>query len=262
MIVFAAITPHPPLLIPEIGKDNIDKIKNTEKSMRDLEQEFYASKPEVIIVFSPHSIMFKDRLAINVFPEYEANFEDFGDFSTKQNYSGAPAFIEKIRMALEPEGIVSLYSEQKIDHGVSVPLHYLTKHVKNIKIIPIGCAQTDYGTHFNYGKRLKRELFHINQRIAVIASGDLSHRLTKEAPAGYSPSGQKFDTQLVDLLKEKNIEGILKINKKLINEAGECGLRSIAAVLGVINDMNFEPEVLSYEGPFGVGYLVCNLKLK
>lgn len=262
MIVFAAITPHPPLLIPEIGKDNIDKIKNTQKAMQDLEQELYASKPEVILIFSPHSILFKDRLAINVLPEYEAGFEDFGDFSTKQTYEGAPAFIEKIRMALEPEGVVSLYSEPKLDHGISVPLHYLTKHVKNIKIIPIGCAQADYETHYNYGQRLKRELFHFNKRVAIIASADLSHKLTKEAPAGYSPSGQKFDTQLVDLLKDKNIEGILKMNKKLINDAGECGLRSITALLGVVSDMNYEPEVLSYEGPFGVGYLVCNLKLK
>lgn len=262
MIIFAAITPHPPILIPTIGKKNLNKIKNTVKAMEDLEMELYASKPDIIFIISSHGLMHTNRLSANLFPQYESNFEEFGDYSTKQTYKGCPHFIEQMRMSLESEGVMSLYSEQKLDHGTSVPLYYLTKHLKNVKIVPVGIAESDYEIHYQFGQRIKRELFHRNERIAIIASGDLSHRLTKDAPAGYSPSGQKFDNHLIELIKEKNIHGILKMNKKMIHEAGECGLRGIMALLGIIENINFEPEVLSYEGPFGVGYMVCNFRIK
>lgn len=46
-------------------------------------------------------------------------------------------------------------------------------------------------------------------------------------------------------------------------EAGECGLRSFSFLLGILEEskINWKPEVLSYEGPFGVGYLVANFRL-
>ena len=100
-----------------------------------------------------------------------------------------------------------------------------------------------------------------NKKIAVIASGDLSHCVTKDAPAGYSPRGKEFDEKLVELITNKNITGILKIDQGLIEEAGECGLRSIMILLGLLERINYTPEILSYEAPFGVGYLVANFKL-
>ncbi len=42
-----------------------------------------------------------------------------------------------------------------------------------------------------------------------------------------------------------------------MKKAGECGMRSIAMLLGVINEVDLKPNILSYEGPFGVGYLVA-----
>jgi len=47
-------------------------------------------------------------------------------------------------------------------------------------------------------------------------------------------------------------------------EAGECGLRSFCFLLGILeaSGIDWQPEILAYEGPFGVGYLVANFKLK
>jgi AmmeMemoRadiSam system protein B len=108
---------------------------------------------------------------------------------------------------------------------------------------------------------IKNIINQTNKRIAVVASGDLSHRLTKDAPAGYSPIGKEFDKKIIKLLKEKKIKEILNLDPKFVDQAGECGFRSILILLGVFKDINFDFDVLSYQGPFGIGYLVANFKI-
>lgn len=262
-LVFSAITPHPPVLIPEIGKDNLKKIAKTEEAMKKLEQDFYAAKPESLLIISPHGKILDDAFNINLSTDYSANFKEFGDFGLELKFKSDYMSIQEIRAADEGHKEVPLVltSETELDHGFSVPLYYLTQHLKNIPIIPITYSALDYKQHFALGQFLHRQLSKINKRFAIIASGDLSHRLTKDAPGGYSEQGEVFDRQLIELLKKKDSQGIMNMDPKLIKAAGECGLRSIIIMLGIIDSLNTETEVLSYEGPFGVGYTVCNFKL-
>ncbi len=261
MIVFSAITPHPPILIPNIGKDNLDKIKNTASAMKELEAELYASKPDVILIISPHGEIIPDAFCLNLNTKYTVNFEEFGDFTTKLEFKSSPMLALQLKERVENEFPMVLSSMDHLDHGSGVPLFYLTKHLKNIEIIPICYSLLDYQKHFEFGQLLKRELVKSEKRVAVIASGDLSHALTKDAPAGFSPKGEEFDQKLIALLKRQDFRGLLKLDHRLIEEAAECGLRSIITLLGIIEEYKQEVNVLSYEGPFGVGYLVANFKL-
>ncbi|MCX6745191.1 MAG: AmmeMemoRadiSam system protein B [Candidatus Parcubacteria bacterium] len=261
MLVFSAICPHPPILIPTIGKDNIKQIKNTVEAMKNLEQELYAAKPDVIIIISPHGEMIPDAFCLNLNSNYQANFEDFGDFTTKLEFKSSPMLALKIKERVENELPIVLSSSDKIDHGAAVPLFYLTKHLKDIEIIPLCYSFLDFNAHFQFGQLLKKEIAKSEKRVALIASGDMSHCLIKGAPAGYSPKGAEFDKEFQTLLKRKDIPGILKMKPKLIEDAAECGFRSFAILFGVIEEYKFEVDVMSYEGPFGVGYMVANFKL-
>lgn len=261
MLVFSAICPHPPILIPAIGKDNIKAIKNTAEAMKKLEQDLYADKPDVIIIISPHGELIPDAFSINLNTGYKANFEEFGDFTTKLEFSSSSLLALKIKERVENELPIVLSSSENMDHGAAVPLFYLMKHLKDVEVIPVCYSFLDTDKHFLFGQLLKKEIAKSDKRVAVIASGDLSHALTKDAPAGYSPKGEEFDKNLITLLKRNDITGIRKIKPKLIEDAAECGFRSIIILLGIIEEYKFEVEVLSYEGPFGVGYLVANFKL-
>ncbi len=108
---------------------------------------------------------------------------------------------------------------------------------------------------------MQRELIYNNDKIAIIASADLSHRLSKDAPAGYSSKGKKFDKRLINYLQKNQVQEILNLDHNLISEAGECGLKSIVMLLGIMNGIQHKPQMLSYELPFGVGHLTMNLKL-
>ena len=257
---FSAIAPHPPILIPAIGKENIALLQKTIESYRKLEEYLYTSQVETLIVISPHGAIQSESFTMNLNPEFIVSFEDFGDLSTKIELKGDLGIAYKIRENLETKAPLQLISEPVLDHGCGVPLFLLTQNIKNLKIIPLYCSALDSESHYKFGQLLKRELLVNKSRIGVIASGDLSHRLSKNAPAGYSPKGAKFDQKLIESLKNKKSQDILGFNKKLIEEAGECGLKSILILLGMTDGINYSPELLSYEAPFGVGYLTMNFK--
>ena len=262
-IVFGAICPHPPVLLPSIGKENSDKLQNTKNALTSLEESIYIAKPDTIIVISPHGIISSDIFHLNIADKFYSNLEEFGDFTTKLEFSGDIQLASTIKQKAEVIDFpVSIISEEKLDHGVTIPLNFLASHFTGIKILPISYSMLSLDQHFEFGKFLYKELIKNDKRVAIIASGDLSHRLSEEAPAGYSPKGKEFDEIIQSLLAKKDTEGILKIDPELIKESGECGLKSIITILGIFDEINYSPEILSYENPFGIGYMVANLKIQ
>lgn len=260
-IVFSAIVPHPPILIPTIGKENLKQLAATADSYLKLEQNLYASQPETIIIISPHGPAQEKAFSLNSNPEFYGDFKDFGDLTIKLNLRGDIGLAHKIKEEMETLAPLQLTSDARLDHGASIPLYLLTQHLPEIKIIPLYYSGLDLTAHYNIGQMIKNELLSSRTKIAVIASGDLSHRLTKNAPAGYSPKGKKFDKKLIDNLLKKQTNEIIKFDHDFVADAGECGLKSIIILLGIMNGMKYEPRLLSYEAPFGVGYLVMDFEL-
>lgn len=260
-IVFSAIVPHSPILIPNVGKKNISQLKATSNSYLKLEQDLYASQAETIIIISPHGPLQEESFTLNLSQEFTGDFNEFGDLATKFSLAGDVGLAHKIREKMETQAPLQLMSEDKLDHGSAVPLYLLTQHLPKIKIIPLYYSGLDLNAHYSIGQMIKNELLKSEIRIALVASGDLSHKLTKNAPAGYSPKGKKFDKKLIDKLLKKQTGEIIKFDHDFVADAGECGLKSIIIMLGILDGIKYEPQLLSYEAPFGVGYLVMNYKL-
>lgn len=269
-IVFAGITPHPPIIIPEIGAENLKDVQNTIKAMEKLGHELEKSAPDYIFIISPHGPVFPDQMSVRSASEYFGNFSNFGAPELDFNFKGDPETSELVVNESSKAGIAAILLdmaacqnyglETTLDHGALVPAYYLLKNLKEIPIVPVAFSYLSLEDHFNFGKVLAQIAEH--ESIAIIASGDLSHSLTYDAPAGYTPAGKEFDEKLIDLLKKNKVEEIKNMNPQFIEEAGECGFRSILILLGALSGQKYKPEILSYEGPFGVGYLVANFKIK
>jgi len=143
-----------------------------------------------------------------------------------------------------------------------VPLYYLAKAGFKGQIVHLSIGMLAYEEMYTFGKAVQAAIRHMDKRVAVIASGDLSHRLLPEAPAGYHPSGPEFDRQVVEALKNADVKKLLAIDGKLVEEAGQCGLRPIFFLMGAMGGLDVESVHASYEGPFGVGYAVIAYKIK
>lgn len=255
-LVFAALTPHPPVLIEHIGKDARVKLEKTQQALDILEQELYLAKPNVIAIISPHGSIFEDAFCVNAHTDFTSAYEEFGDFATKDMWRGAPEMGALVsRAGLSTNIPVQLISESRLDHGTSVPLHSLTRHLPDVKILPIGHSLLDSKSHLAFGAAIKDVIMHSDKRVALIASADLSHALTDASPAGHHVDGPRFDEQMISLLETRNTKGIADLDPTFVSNASACGYRSILLALGVLQNMQHSFKHYAYEAPFGVGYL-------
>ncbi len=261
MIVFASFVPHPPLLIPEVGKENLTKLNNTKEAYQHLEAELYAAKPEVLIIISPHAELREDAFAISQQPKLLMEFKEFGDLVTKKEFNSELGLGYRIKESSETALPIVLTAQSVLDYGAGVPLFYLTAHLPQIKVVLVSYADLPYEQHIAFGQAIHDTVSRSGQRTAIIASGDLSHRLHQDSPAGYSPRGQEFDQTIIRLLQDKKIDALVNLEEELVKEAASCGLRSLLILLGAIKNLNYTPEKISYQAPFGIGYLVENFKL-
>ena len=265
MLNFAAIVPHPPCIIPGVPKSSSAPAKKTLRTMEALGEEMKKFQPETVIIVSPHGPMRYDKFTINIRDEYKGTFAGFG-IEDQENYSfrndkilSSKIFrkIKAVNMPIDP------IMEEEIDYGSLIPLHYLTKSMaKKPKVIMLTFTSQDWKTHFDFGRQIKKILNETEYNVAFIASADLSHRISENSPAGYSPYGIKFDQTLMQLLRKNDVEKLLDLNPEFAEEAQECGLRSIMTALGVVDGSGAEFAQLSYEHPIGIGYLIGRWKLK
>lgn len=269
---FVAITPHPPIIVPEIGGNDTKKCQNTVKAMEKLADKLCEARPQTIIVISPHTLIHADRFAIYASPKFFGDFAQFGAPNTSFHLENDLALASAIAKESNNNNINAyLFGDPdsdygELDHGEMVPLYYLTKKISSeCKIIPVAFSYLSPAMHFTFGQIIK-DVAHSpafrHQKIALVASGDLSHRLIQSAPAGYAKEGKEFDDKLIEYIKNKKTQEILEMDSDFVESAGECGYRSILIALGALDNTKYTPEILSYEGPFGVGYLVANFEIK
>jgi AmmeMemoRadiSam system protein B len=261
-LVFAAIVPHAPLLIPSIGKEAIKKIDKTKRALEKLEEDLYLSHPDTIIIFSPHSHLLKDAFTINISPEHQSDLREFGDLATKLTVKGELNLMSQLRKAAEEQKITTkMITEAPMDHGLTIPLFYLMPHLPNVTVLPIGFCDADPKTHLEFGSLLKDQIMNSTKRVAVIASGDLSHALTTDAPAGFNPAGPEFDAKIQELLAAQNTTGILQLDPEMVKNSAECGFRTFLMLMGVLRGVHYTYQSYAYEAPFGVGYLTANFAI-
>ena len=266
-IIFASLCPHPPILIPEVGGKEVEKINKTKEAMEKLAEGLAKKEPETIIIISPHGLVYPDRMNICGMEKLQGDLGYFGAPQVSMKFENDLELANAINEKANKEEIETLLDESgrefyELDHGILVPLYYLTQKLdRPIKLVPIAYSFLDRDTHFKFGQIIQAVVEKQNAVVGLVASGDLSHRLILSAPAGYSPSGKEFDHKLIELIKKKDVEEILRLDEDFIEDAGECGYRSILILLGTLSKLKWKPEILSYEGPFGVGYLVANFKI-
>ncbi len=146
-----------------------------------MENDLYTLKPDVIVVFSPHTEGHEDSFVINQQPNFTATFKDFGDLVTKVEFSNDMAFGYKMKEAAETSLSIFLTANDKLDYGVGVPLYFLAQNLPNVKIVQIGYHGMKPEDYIKFGELLKEEINKYDKRVAIIASGDLSHRLSQDS---------------------------------------------------------------------------------
>ena len=260
-IVFAGIAPHPPLLVPEVGGDRIAAVQDSQAAMRDFARRLLAARPETVVVISPHSPLDPRTFTARASVELRGDFRDFYAPQVRLAFVNDLQLIEAVEHTAGAGGVTfaRLSRDYPLDHGALVPLYYLHEAGWRGPVAVFGFTMQDNDKHLAFGRVINEAAASINRRTALVASGDLSHRLIVGGPYPFEPTAHLFDEQIVDAIAKGDADRVIDVDEGLRTRAGECGYRSILIALGGVGENLRDHQVLSYEGPFGVGYMVAVL---
>lgn len=231
--------------------------------MNELAEDLYASHPDVIVLISEHPTIFEESFSLSVSDPYKFDMSEFGILSINHVFHPDLRLIDRLQRTMRKKNQnVILTTDEKLNYASAVPLILLTKNLRHVKLVPVAFSQQDPKTHFAFGQALKDAIINSDKRVAVIASGDLSHTLTSNSPAGFHEDGQIFDNKIQELITHKNTAGLLSMDAELVVNAQQIMYRSLTILFGLLERISVTPHILSYEAPFGVGYLVANLEIK
>ena len=268
----AGIYPHPPILILEVGGAESAKVAVTAEAVSEMADRVKESGAETIVLITPHGPVFHDAVALLSVNTLEGSLARFGAPGVRVAYQNDLQLLAAIEFEADRAGIRTVLLDERgaaaygvsaaLDHGALVPLYFFAKKGVLLPLVHLTFGHLTPHQLFAFGQAVQRALLRLKRRAAVVASGDLSHRLSKDAPAGFSAAGEEFDQEVIRLLERFDPQSILSIDERLLAEAGECGYRSIVICLGILDGQSVQPEIISYEAPFGVGYLVADLTPK
>ncbi len=273
MITYLALSPHPPLIVPAIGGRRLKDVENTVLGMQEMARALVASQPEIVLFLTPHGNVFSDCFTCLGNPRLYGDFSRFGYGEITFNYDNELDFIRKIRQRAMQEDIDFIIINEEmakrnklnteLDHGILVPLHYLKAAglADDMPIVPISIGLLPTLLLYKFGLLIQKLAEKLEKRVAIVASGDMSHRLKDDGPYSFHPDGTKFDHLVKEALANKEIDKIVNLDSSLRDNAGECAYPSIVIMLGCMDGYDFKSQVYSYEGPFGVGYLTAGFEL-
>ena len=261
----AVMVPHPPLIIPEVGRGQEQGISSTVKAYRRAMERLASWRPDTVVVLSPHAVMYLDYFHISPGKEAEGSFARFGAGQVKVRAVYDAEFARKLsREAERVRVLAGTLGERdpRLDHGTMIPLWFLDPYLPEYRVVRIGLSGLPLTAHYRLGQCIQKAARELGRRVAVVASGDLSHRLKEDGPYGFQKEGPEYDQRVMEVMGKADFGQLLDFSEGFCEKAAECGHRSFVIMAGALDCLDVEAERLSYEGPFGVGYGVCVYEAK
>ena len=263
-ILYTCCVPHPPLIIPEVGKGEEKKIQDTIHSYHEVMKKVASFHPETIIIISPHNTSYIDYFNISEGAHAEGDFGQFRAKQVKITCDYDEEFVEALCHHTENSGVPAGTLGQRtkrLDHGTMIPLYFLNQYMTDYKVVRMGLSGLSYQDHYHLGQLIRKTADELNRKVVIIASGDLSHKLKESGPYGYVQEGPEFDHKVIEALSHGKFLDLMTMDYGFCERAAECGLRSFIIMAGALDCLSVKPTFYSYEGPFGVGYGVVGFDI-
>lgn len=263
-ITAAFMVPHPPLIIPEIGRGAESAIQSTIDAYNKAAERIAELRPETIVVISPHQVMYADYFHISPGSGGEGDFGQFqaGQVTIRAVYD--TGFVGELCVQAQAQGLEAGtlgQRESRLDHGTMIPLYFVNQRWRDYKLVRIGLSGLPLRSHYELGQCIQETAEILGRNVIIIGSGDLSHRLKEDGPYGFQKEGPEYDSRIMEVMGQAAFGELLEFSEDFCDKAGECGHRSFTMMAGALDRLAVEVRGLSYEGPFGVGYGICTYQV-
>jgi MEMO1 family protein len=263
-IAYACIAPHPPILVHEVGRGREQETHRTIEALQQVAQDMAAHQPETVLLFSPHGPVDPRAVGILTSPIAHGTMARWDAPNVRFQYENDLDAVALVREEAARAGLPLTAIEHwddgmtaGLDWGCAVPLYYLRPGLGDAKLVPMAPSFLSPQKHYEIGQAIGRALERLGKRTVIICSADLSHCLAPSAPAGFDPTGLEFDDRFQQVIEDWDVSWVLETTLEFRRRAAEDAVPQTAMLMGALSHLRVRPRVLSYEGPFGVGYLVA-----
>ena len=259
-ILASFMVPHPPLIVPAVGRGGEKQIASTTAAYELVAREIAALKPDTIVISSPHATMYSDYFHISPGLEASGSFAQFRapEVSFREEYDTelVAALCKAADKRQFPAGVVG-ERDAELDHGTMVPLWFIRQYYNEFKLVRVGLSGLPLTDHYLLGQLIREAVDEAGKRVVFVASGDLSHKLQPHGPYGFAPEGPQYDARIMDVCGRADFGELLDFDEAFCERAAECGHRSFTIMAGVWDGTAVRASVLSHEDVTGVGYGIC-----
>ncbi|MBQ3797901.1 MAG: AmmeMemoRadiSam system protein A [Butyrivibrio sp.] len=275
-ILGAFMVPHPPIILPEVGKGEEKKIDSTTRAYMEVAKEIAKIAPDTIIISSPHSIMYSDYFHISPGRGAKGNMGRFSAGSVKFDVSYDTELVQEICHIADtysggagkddfdiqefPAGTLG-ERDSTLDHGTMIPLYFINREYQDYKLIRIGLSGLSLPLHYEMGQIIQKAVDNTGRRVVYVASGDLAHKMKEDGPYGFSKEAPEYDERVMRVCGSGNFEELLDFDETFCEKAAECGHRSFVMMAGALDGLSVRAKELSHEATFGVGYGICTFEV-
>ena len=262
-ILAGFMVPHPPMIVPQIGRGSEKQITATINAYEKVSGEIASFKPDTIIISSPHALMYGDYFHISPGKKESGSFSRFGVNEVSFNEEYDTELVDEIaalaRKADFPAGTEGK-RDYGLDHGTMVPLYFIRQKYNEGKIVRVGLSALSLVEHYKLGMMIKEAVEKLGRRAVFVASGDLSHKLQDYGPYGFADEGPEYDRRIMDVCSRAAFGELFDFDESFCEKAAECGHRSFVMMAGAFDGINVTAEKLSHEDVTGVGYGICTFR--
>lgn len=262
-LTYGCVVPHSPNLVPQVGGERARECARTREAMTELGLIIVDERriPNCVIV-SPHSPFLPEAFGVWEGKKLKGSMERFQapdvSLTVRVSTDLAEAIVDVAQRMELPVG--RLNKEWELDRGVSVPAIFLIR-ADETKVVPVAISMLGWDEHWLFGTAIAKAAEQLGEDVVIVASSNLSHRITPDAPHGYSGAGAEFDGLIREAFNRGQLRDLLDIPHDLCREASECGFAPLLVLGGAFDGRAVKGRVLSYEAPFGIGYLVAEVVL-
>jgi AmmeMemoRadiSam system protein A/AmmeMemoRadiSam system protein B len=259
-ILAAIMVPHPPLIIPEVGKGEEKQVQSTIDAYEKAGKIVGRFRPDTIIVSSPHSVMYADYFHLSPKKKASGSFSRFGAPGVSFDQQYDEQLVQEICRRAErenfPAGILGERDPQ-LDHGTMVPLHFIEKYHKDFKLVRVSLSGLSLSEHYHFGQLIQQAVNALGRRAVFVGSGDLSHKLQTYGPYGFDESGPEYDRRIMKVMASGRFGELFDFEETFLDKAAECGHRSFVIMAGALDGLKVKAEMLVHQDVTGVGYGIC-----
>jgi 2,3-dihydroxyphenylpropionate 1,2-dioxygenase len=270
-LVFAGACSHAPGITGRADRAEPETLAAVQDGFERLRRAIADARPDALIVVAAEHFanFFMDNMpayCMGMGETYEGPIEDEAFLRIPHTkIPGAPDLSRRLIERVLDDVDVAYAEEWKFDHGVMVPLHFLTPNF-DLPIVPVnincqGPPLSPMHRVYEFGRALRRACDSVPERIALIGTGGISHW---PATPDSGRINEAWDREFLDrFIANRRDELIAYTDEEIYRDGGQGGfeIRTFVAVAGATEGATGELWLYVPVPIFAVGCTIATMAI-